>query len=300
MTLPDTAPADRVPTADAAQRGNVIERRPGAADRDPGKHARRRHIAALTLGIGFPIALLVLWQVAAVNGWIDRLNYPAPSDIWHQIRIGFQDNPKGNWWTDVWVSVQRILWGYLWGVIAGVGLGLLMGMSWLFRSTLEPTLNALYTVPKIALIGVFLIVLGFDNKPLIAIIAITVFFFVWIQTQAAVVSVSSNFREAANSLGANQWQMLRHVILPASLPQIFVGLRIAAGVAVLTLIGVEYAFAPGQRGIGYRILNARTTFDPAQAYVGLVVSAVLGVLFTWVIRILGRIATPWFKDTSVG
>jgi sulfonate transport system permease protein len=236
-----------------------------------------------------------------VNGWISRFDYPAPTDILHEIRRGFQDNPKGNWWSDVWISTQRILWGYAWGVAFGLVLGVLMGMSWIARATLEPALNGLYTVPKLALIGIFLITLGIDNKPIIAVIAVTVFFFVWIQTQAAVMSVSTNFREAASSFGANRWQMFRHVILPASLPQVFVGLRIAAGVAVLTIIGVEFVFAPGTKGVGWRIVNARQTFDPTQAYVGLFVAAVMGVLFTFVIKLLGRLATPWFKDdTTIG
>jgi sulfonate transport system permease protein len=282
----------------AARATTTLRRTPAEVDRNPGRHARRRRVITITLGILFPIALLVLWQAASVNGWIDRVNFPAPSDIWHQIRIGFEDNPKGNWWDDVRVTVERMMWGYLWGVLSGIALGVIMGMSWLLRATLEPTLNGLYTVPKIALIGVFLIVFGFKNGPLIAIVAITVFFFVWIQTQAAVMSVSTNFREAAGSFGANRWQMFRHVILPASLPQIFVGLRIAAGVAVLTIIGVEFVFAPGTKGVGWRIVNARQTFDPTQAYVGLFVAAVMGVVFTWAIKLLGRLATPWFKDDN--
>ena len=94
--------------------------------------------------------------------------------------------------------------------------------------------------------------------------------------------------------------MFRHVILPASLPQIFVGLRIAGGVGVLTLIGAEFVYTPDLKGIGYRINLARTVYDPPQVYVGLVVAAILGVLFTLVIRILGRIASPWARDNSVG
>jgi ABC-type nitrate/sulfonate/bicarbonate transport system permease component len=90
--------------------------------------------------------------------------------------------------------------------------------------------------------------------------------------------------------------MFRHVILPASLPQIFVGLRVAAGVAVLTIIGVEFVFAPGTKGIGYRIVNARQTLDPKQAYVGLVVAGVFGVVFVMVIKWVGKLLLPWARD----
>jgi sulfonate transport system permease protein len=271
-----------------------LKRRPGAADRDPGRYTRRRRAIGLTLGIVFPVALLALWQVAAVNGWISRLNFPAPTDIASEMRASFQDNPQGNYWEDVGVSVRRMLYGYGYGVAAGLFLGFTMGMSWLLRATLEPTLTALYTVPKIALIGVFLIVFGFKDGPIVAIIAITVFFFVWIQTMEGVGQVPDSYLEAARSFHSNPWQTFRHVILPATLPQIFVGLRVAAGVAVLTMIGVEFVYS-GTHGIGYRIQLARQTFDPKQAYVGLVTSALLGVTFTWVIKAIGWLAMPWLR-----
>lgn len=261
---------------------------PTAADRDPVGHARRWRAVRLVLGIGFPLALLALWQAAAVNGWISRFDYPAPTDIVRE----FVDNQDA-WWASIRTSLSRLLWGYLWGVIAGVSVGVLLATSRIARATLEPTLNAFYTVPKLALIGILLIVLGFDNKPIITVIAVTVFFFVWIQTQSAVESVGASYREAARSFGAGRWQHFRHVLLPASLPLIFVGLRVAGGVAVLTLIGAEFVFTPDSDGIGYRINNARQILDPPQAYVGLVIAGVLGVLVTFVIGLLGRLASPW-------
>ncbi|HEX7096334.1 MAG TPA: ABC transporter permease [Acidimicrobiales bacterium] len=287
------------PVTEAGAHHNVV-RRPRAADRDPGRYSRRRHIIELSLGIAFPIVMIVLWQAASVNGWIDRFDYPAPTDIVREMRDTFKENPKGNWWTDIRISVERMLWGYGWGVLIGLIGGILMGMSRVVRATFEPTLNALYTVPKLALIGVFLIVFGFDNTPLIVVIGVTVFFFVWIQTQAAMQSVPESYREAARSFGSNKLQMFRHVMLPAALPQIFVGLRVAAGVAVLTLIGAEFVFTPDSKGIGYRINNARQILDPKQAYVGLVVAAFVGVLFTTLIKFIGRVVTPWARDDAIG
>lgn len=266
---------------------------PSNADRDPAGHIRKRRIIETSLAIGFPVLLLGLWQVAGSLDWIDRRFYPPPSDIAGEIGRTFKENPKGNWWEDIALSIKRMLWGYGWGVFFGLLLGISMGMFRKLRVTLEPTLNALYTVPKLALIGIFLIVLGFDDKPLIAVIAVTVFFFVWIQAMAAVIGVSDQLQETARSFGSSRRQLFRHVILPAALPQIFLGLRVSAGVAVLTLIGVEFVFSPGLQGIGYRINNARTVLDPLQAYVGLLVAAMLGVIFVALIQLIGRLVTPW-------
>lgn len=273
-------------------------REPGGAERDPTTHARRWRTAEIVLGIGFPIALLCLWELASRNEWISSFDFPAPTTILGEIGATFQDNVKGNWWVDVRASLERMIAGYLIGVVLATAAGVIMGMTRSLRALLEPTLNALYTVPKLALIGVFLIIFGIDNTPIIALIAVTVFFFVWIQTMSAVMSVPDQYREAAASFGATRWRMFRDVILPASMPQILVGYRVAAGVAVLSLIAVELVFSPGNAGIGYRINNARQVLDNKQAYVGLVVAAVLGVLFTFVIKLVGRIVTPWDRDSS--
>jgi sulfonate transport system permease protein len=295
MSVHDLTASANVPTPGAAKAVSRLVRQPRTADRDPVRHGRRRRIIEVTLGVAFPVALLALWQAASVNGWISRFDFPAPSDVVRELR----DN-RSAWWKDVRISLGRLLWGYAWGVLAGIVFGVVMGTSWVIRAMLEPTLNALYTVPKLALITVFLIVFGFTDRPVIVVIAVTVFFFVWIQTQSAIMSVGASYVEAARSFHAGRWQLFRHVLLPASLPQVFVGLRIAGGVAVLTLIGAEFVFTPDSMGIGYRINYARTILDPKQAYAGLVVAGVLGLLFTVVIRAAGRIVTPWVRnDRSV-
>jgi sulfonate transport system permease protein len=299
MSLRDAPTTTTTPDGTATASGagvRHVTRKAGPADRDPARHARRRRIIAITSAIVFPVVLILLWQLASTQGWISRFDYPAPTDVLSEMKRTFRDNPKGNMWTDVWVSTQRMFWGYLWGVLAGLVLGFALGMSRFLRNMTEPTLNALYTVPKLALISIFLIVFGFGNAPVIAVVTITVFFFVWISAMASVLAVPEGFREAAQSLEAGRWQMFRHVILPASLPQIFVGLRIAAGVAVLTLIGTEMVYPPNNQGIGYRINNARVILDPKQAYVGLVVSAIFGVVFTALIKLLGRVVVPWAPD----
>ncbi len=274
----------------------TVVRRPGPAEADPAGHRRRRRRVELALAIGVPVALIVLWQVASSREWINSGLYPAPSDLFSRAPELFEDAPGGRMWVDVWASIQRVLWGYFWGALLGLLLGFWMGMSRLGRAAFEPLLSALYTVPKLALIGVFLLILGFDEKPVIAVIALSVFFFVWISTMTAVMTVPKGLREAAISFGAGRWQLFRQVLLPGALPQIFVGLRVAAGVTVLTVIGVEFVYAPRNAGLGYRINSARQVLDPGQMYVAIIVAALLGVLFTWIVRRIGRLVAPWAKD----
>jgi sulfonate transport system permease protein len=273
----------------------VLVREPGNAERRPQAYARRRRTIEISLAIGVPLALIALWEVASTRGWIDRRLYPSPSDIVSETERQFSEQDR---WHDVWVSTRRILWGYGLGAAVGLIFGYTMGISRLLRASLEPTLNALYTVPKLAILPLFLLILGFGEEPVIAVIGVTVFFFVWIQTMVSVVAVEGNFREAAASFGANGWQLFRHVLFPASLPQVFVGLRIAAGVAVLTLIGIEFVFAPGEAGVGYVINQGRQIFLPKQTYMGIVISAIMGVIFISLIKVIGRLVAPWAADDT--
>jgi sulfonate transport system permease protein len=276
----------------------TVVRRPGAAELQPDRFRRRRRVTDLALAIGVPVALIVLWQVAATNGWIDRTLHPAPSDVISEGRTMFAHQ---HLWDHTWVTIRRILLGFAYGASTGLALGVVMGMSRPIRVALDPTLTALYVVPKLAILPVFIIVLGFGEAPVLAVLGVTVFFFVWISTMSAVIGVPGTYREAAQSFGAGRWQLFRHVILPAAIPQIFVGLRIAAGVAVLTVIGIEFVFAPGTKGLGYVINQSRQLLLPQQAYVGIVITSVIGVVFTWIVKLVGRVVAPWApKDEGTG
>jgi NitT/TauT family transport system permease protein/sulfonate transport system permease protein len=141
-----------------------------------------------------------------------------------------------------------------------------------------------------------LLIFGIGETPKILIIAVTVFFFMWISTMAAVASVDPRYLEALESFGASRRQVFFNVIVPASLPQIFVALRLSAGVSILTVVGVE--FVEGGSGIGNLIWYSWSLFRADRMYVGIVVVALMGVLFTWVIHFVGKRAVPWDKDTG--
>ncbi|MFJ2767839.1 ABC transporter permease [Streptomyces sp. NPDC087300] len=266
----------------------LLVRRPGPRELHPTRTHRRRRVLELSLAVGVPAALILLWQLAAVQGWIDDRVYPAPQTI---IEDGWGRAADGELWPDVWATLKRVLAGYAIGTVAGYALGLLMGSLSLVRAALEPTLDALYVVPKLALLPVFLNMFGLGEGPQVALVAATVFFFVWISTMAAVLAVPSGHRDAGQVFGASPCQMFRHVLLPASLPAVLVGARIAAGVAVLVIVASEQIAAAD--GLGHLIFDSRALFQNDVMFVGIVCVAVLGVVFSELVRIAGRLLTPW-------
>ncbi|MER5890531.1 ABC transporter permease [Streptomyces sp. NPDC001941] len=266
----------------------VLVRAPGPQELRPGRTHRRRRALEVSLAIAVPVALVLLWQLASVRGWIDDRVYPAPQTI---LEDGWRRAVDGDLWPDVWATLRRVLAGYLIGTVAGYALGLLMGSLSLVRAALEPLLDALYVVPKLALLPVFLNMFGLGEGPQVALVAATVFFFVWISTMAAVLAVPAGHRDAGRVFGASPWQMFRHVLLPASLPAVLVGARIAAGVAVLVIVASESIAA--NDGLGHLIFDARALFQNDVMFVGIVCVAVLGVVFSELVRLLGRLLTPW-------
>jgi len=265
---------------------------PGAAERHPRRTAKRRRMRDLSLGIGVPVALILLWQIASDRGWIDQRLYPSPTTVLENAR---DLHERGRLWSNTWITMKRILIGYGIGTVTGVAVGLAMGMFRVLRAALEPLLNALYTVPKLALLPVFLTIFGLGEGPVNALMSVTVFFFVWISTMSAVLAVPNGYREAAQSLRVNRRQLFWHVLLPASMPQIFVGLRIAAGVSVLMVVGVEFVIAG--EGLGYLIEQGRALLLLGQSFTGIVIVALIGMIFTVIVEAVGRLASPW-ADTG--
>ncbi|WP_405777387.1 ABC transporter permease [Streptomyces sp. NBC_00859] len=275
-------------TAVKAPKDGVLVRRPGPQELHPLRTHRRRRTLELALAVAVPVALVLLWQLAASRSWIDDRVYPAPSTI---LSDGWDRAARGMLWPDVWATLKRVLGGYAIGTVSGYALGLLMGSLALVRAALEPLLDALYVVPKLALLPVFLNMFGLGEGPQIALVAATVFFFVWISTMAAVLAVPAGHRDAGRVFGASAWQMFRHVLLPASLPAVLVGARIAAGVAVLVIVASEQIAASD--GLGHLIFDSRALFQNDVMFVGIVCVAVLGVVFSELVRIAGRLLTPW-------
>jgi sulfonate transport system permease protein len=252
------------------------------------QYQRRRRVFESLLAVGTPVLLLIIWQIAAGQGWVDARLYPAPTTL---ADAAWSLATDGRLWRDVLDTTQRIILGYAWGAGLGLAVGSVMGMSRLVRRALEPILTGLYVVPKLALLPIFLTIFGYGEAPKIVLVAVTVFFFVWIETMEAIVAVPDGYREAGESLGVSRAQMFLHVYLPGALPSIFVGLRIAMGVAVLVIIAAE--FIVGETGLGNLIFTSRQLFINTWVYTGIVVVAIEGVILAWIVAQIGRALTPW-------
>ncbi|HEX3618057.1 MAG TPA: ABC transporter permease [Solirubrobacteraceae bacterium] len=265
----------------------TVTRAPAAVDVDPTRYARRRRAVGTVLAWGTPVLLILLWQIAASSGWIDVRFFPAPATVW---KAGVAAFGNGTMTSAAEATIAKLLIGYGIGVIAGVALGLLLGLSWIARSSLEYTLIALYTLPKLALFPAFLLIFGIGWTPQVVLVGVSVFFIIVLATMTAVVSVEAGYRDAATVFGANRAQLLRHVILPAAMPAIGTAIRLTAGIGILVIVGIE--MVSGSSGLGYLIFERAQVFDPATMYAGVIVAGLIGVIFTALVTLLLRCAIP--------
>ena len=181
--------------------------------------------------------------------------------------------------------------GFSIGASLGIALGLLTARVKIVSIALEPFLNLLRPIPAIALVPVAIVWFGIGEGSKYFVISYTVFLAVWLNTHAGASDVASTYIRAARSLGANKTREFFEVIIPASAPMIFVGLRLGAALAFLSLVAAELSGASS--GIGFRLQDARQFIRTDRMFVGLIQLGILGALLDAAFAYLGRRLVHW-------
>ncbi|MEB3766994.1 aliphatic sulfonate ABC transporter permease SsuC [Acinetobacter sp. MD2] len=235
-----------------------------------------------------PIGLLVLWQISANMGWLASRILPAPSAVliafWHLLETG-------ELWHHVKVSAGRALLGLLVGGGLGLLLGLLNGSSKIASTLLDTTLQMIRNIPALALIPLVILWFGIDESAKLFLVAIGVFFPMYINTYHGIRSVDPQLIEMGKSYGLSRWGLYKNIILPGAMPSILVGLRFSLGLVWVLLIVAETISA--QAGIGYMTMNAREFLQTDVVLVGILLYALLGKLADALAQSLERYLLRW-------
>jgi sulfonate transport system permease protein len=218
-----------------------------------------------------PIAILVLWELASLRGWLSTRVLPEPLAV---ARAFWQLAESGELWTHVAVSTRRAAIGFAVGGGLGLLLGLATGSFRLAETLLDSTLQMLRNIPALALIPLVILWFGIDETAKLFLVALGVFFPVYLNTFHGIRAVDKGLIEMAKSYGLSGWQLYRQVILPGALPSILVGVRFSLGLMWVLLIVAETISA--QAGIGYLTMNAREFLQTDVVLVGILLYAALG------------------------
>jgi sulfonate transport system permease protein len=232
-----------------------------------------RGVALRLLPWLLPVALLALWQVFSAQGWLSTRVLPAPLEV---VKAGWTLALSGELWTHVQISAWRALTGLAIGGGLGLVLGLLTGSFRWADTLLDSTIQMVRNIPALALIPLVILWFGIDESAKLFLIAVSVFFPIYLNTSHGIRNVDPGLIEMARTYGLNRWQLYREVILPGALSSILVGLRFSLGLMWVILIVAETISA--QAGIGYLTMNAREFLQTDVVLVGILLYALLGKL----------------------
>jgi NitT/TauT family transport system permease protein len=226
-----------------------------------------------------PAAILVLWQLAVPVLGLSEFVLPTPVAIARRMVSDFSLLAQHSY-----ITILEVLAGFLAGVIIGIPLALAIFYSKAFERAVYPLLVALQTVPKIALAPLLVLYLGYGWAPKISLAFLISFFPIVIATVVGLQSLDKALVDMVRSMGSTERQTFFKVRLPAALPNIFGGLKVAISLAVIGAIIGEYIAA--ERGLGYLQLQANSQFDTTLNFATVITISLIGVLLYFVLALV--------------
>jgi taurine transport system permease protein len=258
----------------------------------PSLSSRRGRLPAPIITLLTLAVLLLAWQIVASSGRVPAYFVPTPARTWHAFTDLLAQGYRGHSLAEhLGASLARVLIAFLGSVLIGVPLGLGIGASRRVAAMVSPLIEFYRPLPPLAYYTLLVIWLGIGDASKIALLLLAALPPVVIATASAVRGVRDDYVHAARSLGATRAQVFRHVILPASLPEIFTGLRVSIGFTYTTLVAAE--MVAGVNGVGWMVLDASKFLQSDVIFVGIILMGVTGLALDAAMRLIERWAVPW-------
>lgn len=236
--------------------------------------------------------LSAAWYFVSALELVNPIFWPAPSAVWDQFISISQDGYRNfSLWEHIWASLYRIFIGFAIGCLVGIPLGFAMGLSEVMRGWFDPIVEFFRPIPPLAFIPLIIIWSGIGERSKILLLFFAALWIMVIAARAGVGSVKLSKIHAAYSLGASKRQVLMHVILPNSLPEIFTGMRVAMGICWGTVVAAELVAA--ESGVGFMIMAASKFLATDIVVLGVIIVGLIGYSIDILMRKLEDKLIPW-------
>jgi sulfonate transport system permease protein len=258
------------------------------------KRLYKRKLHKLLSGLVLPVTVLVLWQVLGDRDYISTLLFPTPATIFDALVTLYN---TGELIDNLKVSLIRMLSGFALGAGLGFLIGLAVGLIRYVERTLDPTIQMIRMVPHLALTTLFVLWFGIGETAKVLLIAKGAFFPLYINTYLGIRNVDTKYFEVTKVLGFSRIKQIIRLIIPASLPNVFLGIRLSVAVSWLGLVVAEIMGSTS--GIGYLMMDARAMSMTSTVFVGILLFAILGKISDVIVVSLERRLLRW-RDSFQG
>jgi sulfonate transport system permease protein len=257
---------------------HALEQSDGIAG--PAPSGRLRRWTQPAMGLLLPLGLALAWEIMVWSGLSNGRLVPPPTKIFAAI---VELARSGELARHVITTLMRVAAGFGLGVFAGTLLGAISGYWGLARRLLDPTVQALRAIPSIAWVPLFILWLGIFETSKIVLIAVGVFFPVYLGVMGAILSVDRKIVEVGHTFRLSGPAMIRRILLPAVLPAYVVALRVGLGLGWMFVVAAEFMGA--SEGLGYLLIDGQQLGKPAQILAAIVIFAILGKTTDWLIEV---------------
>lgn len=238
------------------------------------------------------LVLFLLWTLVSMSGLLPQGYLPTPKELFEEASTLLKDGYKNeSLWQHIGISLFRTLAGFVAGVAIGVPLGLLTGYSYYGGAIASPIMAFLRPIPPIAFIPMVVLYFGLGELGKVVLIFWTSFNYVHVNAHAGAANVPIAYLRAARSLGMSKAQMFTSVVFPASIPQIFTGLKVAMALSWAVVVAAELTGA--QSGLGYMIADAAFTFRIPVVFIGIALIGLIGLVLNLVLNFTESHLVHW-------
>lgn len=240
-----------------------------------------------------PVVVVIVWEITTRMGVLDPRFFVPLSEVVLTIGEQLTGGRLGN---DIVITIQRLVISFAVAAAFGVAIGIASGVWRTFELLIRPITDTLYPLPKIAVLPLFIIIVGRGEVAYILTAFATAFFQIIISTRSSVRNIDGEIIEAGRNFGATGWKYVTKLLFPAISGPLFNGLRLGMATCLITLIAAEFVGA--ETGVGAMIRRAGQQFAVDQMYAGLVLTGLLGLLINLVFRVLEPLLLPWQRGAS--